>query len=366
LSGAATKAPPSGTTRLFEFNRPAQLRANEPPEWRGLERDAVRLLVSDDEGHQHARFTDLAHHLAPGDLLVVNESATLPASLPARGRLGEFRLNLSTRYDALLWLAEPRWSSERPGPMPLRPGDRFVAAGLPGRFVARYAGTDRLWFVAFAGNVGDAMKHDGDPIRYGYLREPLPPLSMYQTIFARTPGSAEMPSAGRPFTRRVLQQLKRRGVHVVGVLLHTGVSSLEVEPESGMRGVTYPEPFRVSPVAAAAVNRARDEGGRVIAVGTTVVRALESAVLAGRVRATQGYTNLIVEPRRGAHVVDGLITGLHDPRTTHLALLSAVGGIERVRAAYEEAVREAYLWHEFGDTHLLWKPGKSPINAAGR
>ncbi|MGH7553151.1 MAG: S-adenosylmethionine:tRNA ribosyltransferase-isomerase, partial [Longimicrobiales bacterium] len=223
----------------------------------------------------------------------------------------------------------------------------------PGRLIAPYSTAPRLWFVGFDGDIDGAMAGSGEPIRYGYVQTPAPPLSMYQTMFARVPGSAEMPSAARPFSPRVIERLAGRGVGVARVVLHTGVSSLDLQ-DGTTTSTAYPEPFRVPAVAAEAVNRTRREGGRVIAVGTTVVRALESAVRDGVVRRTAGFTRLVIGPGRDASVVDGLITGLHEPGTSHLDLLTAIGGAERVKASYDEAMREEYLWHEFGDAHLLW------------
>jgi S-adenosylmethionine:tRNA ribosyltransferase-isomerase len=335
------------------FERPADRVATAPPERRGLERDEVRLMVSDQRGHAHARFSDLPRFLPRGTVLVVNRSATLPASLRAGCALGAFMLNLSTRYRERLWLAEPRWSRSLPGPLPISAGEYFEAAGLPGRFVAPYPGLARLWFVGFDGDVETAMAIEGEPIRYGYVEEPLPPLSAYQTIFASVAGSAEMPSAGRPFTQRTIEALRARGVEIASIELHAGVSSLEVELEEVERQPLYPEPFAVSADSAAAVNRARREGRKVVAVGTTAVRALESAWRDGEVRAARGFTRLFIHPRRGIHAADGLVTGLHDPLASHLALLYALAGEERVRSAYAAAVREGYLWHEFGDSHLL-------------
>jgi S-adenosylmethionine:tRNA ribosyltransferase-isomerase len=335
------------------FPRPPDRQATTPPEARGLERDEVRLLVSTPGGHRHARFLDLARFLEPGTLLVVNRSATLPASLPARGGPGEFLLNLSTRYGPGLWLAEPRWSAARPGPLPLREGERIEVAGLSARLAARFPGLPRLWFVRFDGDVEAAMAAAGAPIRYGYLEPPFPPLDAYQTVFSEVPGSAEMPSAARPFTPRVLAALAARGVRIAPLVLHAGVSSLEVEAEDVESQPMYPEPFRVPAETAAAVEAARAEDRPVIAVGTTVVRALESAWDGGRVRAAAGFTRLLVHPGRPVRTVDGLITGLHDSAASHLAMLFALAEPELVRDAYAEAVREGYLWHEFGDSHLI-------------
>jgi S-adenosylmethionine:tRNA ribosyltransferase-isomerase len=347
------------------FERSPQSVATAPPEMRGLTRDEVRLLVSDAFRHEHAHFRDLPLFLPRGSVLVVNRSATLPASLAASSALGSFMLNLSTRYGEKLWLAEPRWSRELPGPLPLSAGEPFEAAGIRGRFLKPFPGLPRLWFVRFDGDIDTAMALEGEPIRYGYLAPPFPPLSAYQTIFATGPdpewqmpllgGSAEMPSAGRPFTPRVIADIRERGVAVLPIELDAGVSSLEVEIEEVERQVLYPEPFRVSAETAEAVNLARREGRKVIAVGTTVVRALETAWRDGDVRPLRGFTRLFIHPRRGIRVADALLTGLHDPLASHLALLYALAGQSLVREAYGEAVREGYLWHEFGDSHLLWR-----------
>jgi S-adenosylmethionine:tRNA ribosyltransferase-isomerase len=334
------------------FDRPAGLEAIAPPERRGLARDAVRLLVSTPAGHRHARFWALDRFLAPGDLLVVNESATLPASLPAHGRLGDFLLNLSTDFGHGLWLAEPRWSIDRPGPLPLVAGEELCAAGLRVRLVAPCPGQERLWFVHLDGALQPALDCCGRPIRYGYLAAEVP-LAAYQTLFARVPGSAEMPSAARPFTPRVVARLERRGVALARLVLHTGVSSLEVGAEGLVDGSLYAEPFDVPAATAEAINATRAAGGRVIAVGTTVVRALESAWQDGAVRAARGFTRLVVRPGRAVQAVDGLLTGLHDSGTSHLAMLYALAGEDLVRSAYAEAVRAGYLWHEFGDSHLI-------------
>lgn len=338
----------------LDFERPDDLLARTPPEQRGLARDGVRLLVTTERGHEHARFLDLPRWLASGALIVVNTSATLAASLPARhDGIGPFTLNVSTHYGGALWLTEPRWSPSDPGPLPVEAGDRLEVAGLPARLVAAHPGLPRLWFVRVEGDLPAAMAREGAPIRYGYLERPFPPIEAYQTLFARTPGSAEMPSAGRPFTARVVEALRARGIGIAGVTLHTGVSSHEVEADEVEAQVLYAEPFVVPARTAAAVNAARAEGRPVVAVGTTVVRALESAWDGEGVRPVAGFTRVFVHPGRPAASVDGLLTGLHDPRASHLALLYAVAPKERVQAAYAEAVRERYLWHEFGDSHLL-------------
>ncbi len=336
------------------FERPQALQATGPPEHRGLERDEVRLLVSTGQGHEHARFRDLPRFLTPGTLLVVNTSATLPASLPARHPcFGRLVANVSTDYGKGLYLIEIRKSAAEPGPLPLEVGDVLEIAGLPARLVAPHPGLPRLWFVRVETDLRRAMERTGAPIRYGYLEWPYPPLAAYQTLFAREPGSAEMPSAGRPFTPRVVDALHARGIHLTDLILHTGVSSHELEADEIENQVLYAEPFEVPQRTADAVNAARREHRPILAVGTTVVRALESAWDGERVRPTAGFTRLLIHPGRPVKTVDGLLTGLHDPLASHLALLYSIAPKELVLAGYEEAVREGYLWHEFGDSHLL-------------
>ena len=326
--------------------------AVSPPETRGIERDAVRLLVSRGHSHEHATFRDLPELLPPGTLLVVNASATLPASLPASARFGSFLLNLSTRYGDRLWLAEPRWSAALEGPVPLSFGEGFEAAGVPARVLAPFPGIPRLVFVTFEGNVERAMADEGEPIRYDHVSPPWPPLAAYQTVFADVPGSAEMPSAGRPFTPALLDTLRRRSIGTVAIELHTGVSSLE-----GDDAALLPEAFSVPAATASAINQARRAGRRVIAVGTTVVRALETAWDGFEVRPAEGFTRHFVHPGRPVRSVDGLISGFHDPGASHIAMLEAVGGATLVRDAYGHAAHRGYLWHEFGDSHLILAGG---------
>ncbi len=335
------------------FERPQTLAATKPAAALGRARDAGRLLVSQDGRHHHARFLDLASFLLPGDLLVVNQSATLPASLPAEGPNGSFTLNLSTDYGSGLWLAEPRYSPAEPGPVAgLEAGLTVRVAGTPARLIAPFPDLSRLWFVQFGGDVQQLMGTFGRPIRYGYLKDDYD-LANYQTLFSRVPGSAEMPSAAYPFTERVVKSLEDRGVHIAPIVLHTGVSSLEVEADDLEGHTLYPEPFRVPCLTAEAVNQARREGRRVIAVGTTVVRALESAWDGGYVRPAAGFTRLYIRPGRPLRAIDGLLTGWHDPATSHLAMLYAFAGKEVIQGAYKQAVQAGYRWHEFGDSHLI-------------
>lgn len=305
-------------------------------------RDEVRMLVARRTGLVHARFLDLAGHLEPGDLLVVNASATLPAALPAvrpDGARVDLHLSTPEPSDPGRWVVELRSGGHRAS---AREETLRLPAGGEARLLAPYLSPGRLWVAALTlPEPLEAYLHrHGAPIRYAHDRTPRP-LADYQTIFATVPGSAEMPSAARPFTRRALARLRERGVSVQRVVLHTGVSS----QERGER--PYPERYEVSRHTAERVNAAR----RVIAVGTTVVRALETvAGEDGRVRPGAGWTNLVVEPERGVRAVDGLLTGWHDREASHQLLLEAVAGRELVRRSYAVG---GYRRHEFGDLHLL-------------
>jgi S-adenosylmethionine:tRNA ribosyltransferase-isomerase len=334
------------TERLLDFALPAELEAHEPPEARGLRRDEVRLLVSSHGGDRivHAQFAELPDFLRPGDLLVANDSATLPAALTARRADGSaVALHLSTRLPGQLWVVEPRKTAVAPGEALALPG------GGTATLLAPYADSRRLWVARLDLPVPvlDYLHRWGRPIAYPYVRGAWP-LEMYQTVYANEPGSAEMPSAGRALSADVIERLTHRGVGFVTLTLHTGVSSLE-EHES-----PYAEPYAVPPQTADAVQAARASGGRVVAVGTTVVRALESAADEhGHVVESRSWTDLVVTPERGVRVVDGLLTGFHEPRASHLAMLEAIAGRAHLEKAYRAALDGGYLWHEFGDLHLI-------------
>ncbi len=332
---------------------PAIHNAPSPPEARGLARDAVRLLVASPDGIRHTTFARLPDFLHEGDLVVVNTSATLAAAVDGhRADGGPVTVHFSTRCADHVWLVEIRHRDRRPGPVPdARTGERL---GLPGGLVLELRQRQgRLWAVAPAvdGGLDLYLSRYGRPITYSYL-DGRYPLAAYQTVFAREPGSAEMPSAGRPFSTQVVTALVRAGVAVTPLVLHTGVSSLERgEPP-------LPERYRVPAATARLVNVTRASGGRVVAAGTTVTRALESAVATdGAVAPAEGWTDLVLGPERPARVVDGLITGWHEAGASHLRLLEAVAGADLVAAAYAHASGAGYLWHEFGDSCLLL-PGR--------
>lgn len=344
-----------GKTR-FAFELPDALSASGPPEKRGLSRDGVRLLVADRRtgALHHGRFRDLADFLRPGDCLVLNASRTLPASLPARMGGAPVEVRLARRSEADLWAALILDAFENP-----RPGDESGTLNFPGGLTAEVSGRDpanpRLRRIRFSENGPGLMQRlsrMGKPVRYWYASEAWD-LDWYQTVFAREPGSMEMPSAGRAFSWRMLLDLRKRGIATAFLVLHAGLSSYMDQEFDASHPISV-EPYRIGPEAAAAVNRARDSGGRIIAVGTTVVRALESAAGPdGRVQAREAATALRITRDHPLKVADGLITGFHEPEASHLDLLTAFLPEERLAAVYMEALGKEYLWHEFGDINLI-------------
>jgi S-adenosylmethionine:tRNA ribosyltransferase-isomerase len=343
---------------------PPELEAPAPAEARGLTRDSVRLMVSHyrDNHIEHTRFYDLTRFLQAGDLLVINTSGTLNAAIPAiRADDTAMKIHLSTHLPGDLWTVEVRQiTGETTRPF-------FDAAAnetytLPGGATATllmpYNGSKRLWIASL--NLGELvgtqrnseeliayLNRYGTPIRYYYVAESWP-IDYYQTVYANEPGSAEMPSAGRAFTPELITQLVAKGVQIAPLILHTGVASLEEHEKP------YEEYYRVSGETARLVNAARTAGRRIIAVGTTVVRALETVTDEnGYTYGGTGYTNLLITPERGVRAVNGLLTGLHEPCATHLMMLEAICGREHLHHTYAAALQERYLWHEFGDLHLI-------------
>jgi S-adenosylmethionine:tRNA ribosyltransferase-isomerase len=342
------------TATQLGFELPTALEAGAPPEARGIERDEVRLLVATRTAGRlvDTSFIHLPEFLEPGDLLVVNTSATIPAALDVLDAPGApITLHLSTRLDDGTWVVEPRrrsaTSTQRwTGPPP--PRQLRVGEGASVELLDRYLDSARLWVarVSLPGPELAWLESHGQPIRYAHVHGTWP-IAAYQNVYATEPGSAEMPSAGRPLTARVITALVAKGVGVTPIVLHTGVASLEA-------GETpYPERVSVPAWTATRVAAARAAGGRVIAVGTTVVRALESAVVAGSVCALDGWTDLVITPDRGVAVVDGLLTGFHEPQTSHLQLLEAIAGRQLLERSYRTSVAHGYRWHEFGDSHLI-------------
>ncbi|MPZ24151.1 MAG: S-adenosylmethionine:tRNA ribosyltransferase-isomerase [Dehalococcoidia bacterium] len=366
---AKRRSEPDATADVarLDFTVPDDLVASEPPEARGLARNGVRLLVShrSNDAITHTTFGAFADFLDPGDLVVVNTSATINAALPVWDQDGaRLELHLSNHLDDDRWLVEVRGvttkGSEpcfaaRAGVLALPGGGRAIL--IEPHSPANASGGVRLWKASVSLPLPALEYADahGFPIRYGYVPVAWP-LTAYQNVYSREPGSAEMASAGRGFTAELVTELVARGVQVAPIVLHTGVSSLE-EHE-----LPYAEYYRVPSPTARLVNVAREDGRRVVAVGTTVVRALESATSpAGLTRRDEGWTDLVIMPSDRLAAVTAIVSGFHEPRASHLAMLNAVASIgatpERGRrhlaAVYRAALEQRYLWHEFGDLHLL-------------
>jgi S-adenosylmethionine:tRNA ribosyltransferase-isomerase len=346
----------------FTFTLPPELSAREPPERRGIRRDQVRLLVVDrTTGRiEYSRFDQISNYLRSGDLLVFNSSRTLPASLrgcecsATHGACMEVRL--AERLPDGSWLALLVCEQGDPFGCGLRAGMQIeFADGLAATVLERDADISRLWKLRFSisgTELIDLIYRLGKPIRYEYVSVPWD-LDYYQTVYATEPGSAEMPSAGRAFTWKLLLDLKRRGIGSAYVVLHAGLSSY-LDNELDRQHLASEEEYFVKRVTARKINQARERGGRVIAVGTTVVRALESAANEnGSLTEVHGYTRLKIDHQHRLRSVDGLLTGLHEPEASHLDLLSAFLSPEKIHAAYDEAIARKYLWHEFGDLNLI-------------
>lgn len=348
----------------LEFTLSPDLEAHEPPEARGLKRDEVKLLVSrkSDDAITHVQFRDIVQFLNPGDVVVINTSGTLPAALPALREDGtKLELHLSTHLPGDIWTVELR-SLSKEGTAPFRSlsiGERLELPGgasatilapyLMDRSNAPKSNGSRLWLATLELNEGllEYLERYGKPIRYGYVKKDWD-TSYYQTVYTNEPGSAEMPSAGRAFTPEIITQLVSKGVTVAPLVLHTGVASLEDhEPP-------YEEFYRVPLETARAVNKAHADGKRVIAIGTTVVRALETVTdVSGVTHPGEGYTKLVITPQRGVKAVDGILTGWHEPKATHLMMLEAIASLQHLDISYRAAIENKYLWHEFGDLHLM-------------
>lgn len=350
------RIPTGGAVGLEGLRVPDELSARLPAEARGHGRDDVRLMVSRGSQVTHHAFDELPGQLRAGDVLVVNTSATLPAAV--NGRVGgeAVVVHFSTCGDDGRWAVELRSPDGAGSTGPRVGGPAGARVRLPGGASLTVEeplapGGDRLWWASVSVRVPELLARHGRPIRYAYTERDQP-LAVYQTVFALPSpdgaGSAEMPSAARPFTPALVAELVSRGVQFAPVVLHTGVASAEThEPP-------YPERFAVSAASAWLVNAARAGGGRIIAVGTTAVRALESAADGdGVVRPAAGWTELVVTPERGVRIVDGLLTGLHEPQASHLLMLEAIAGRAALGRAYTAALGRLYLWHEFGDVHLL-------------
>jgi S-adenosylmethionine:tRNA ribosyltransferase-isomerase len=323
---------------------------------------ADRLLLVRDGIEDH-RVDDLKHLLRAGDVLVVNDAATLPAALRGRTAGGaELELRLLGAPAADTWPAllfgSGDWrtrTEDRPRPPMVAPGDALCFAdGLVATVERVWPESPRLVDVRFdrsGAPLLTALYAQGRPVQYAYLPEPLA-LRSFQTPFAARPWAAEMPSAGRVLTAARLAALRRAGVGVTSVTHAAGLSSTGEPALDAL--LPLPEPFEVPARTAHEVNAARGRGGLVVAAGTTVVRALESATVGGVVRAGWGVARLRVDARHALRSVDAVLTGMHEPGSSHFHLLTAFAPPELLARAHARAEAEGYLAHEFGDSMLVF------------
>jgi len=335
---------------VASFTLPAELRASLPAELRGLPRDHVRLMVIDRRREQitHTHFHRIRDLLEPGDLLVLNSSRTLPDALPARRENGEAIEVRPCVRRAKLWDVLAVQPESPHANVPLKVGERITLDGATGTVQGRRPDIPLLWRVRLNRDGLDPILRAGQPIRYSYVPQRVP-LEHYQTVYATRPGSAETPSAGRAFTWELLLGLRKQGITIADVVLHAGLSSFQDDVFDAEHHL-FEEWFEASAETAAAVRRAR----RVIAVGTTVVRALESAAGDdGTIRAASGWTELRIAPGSRLRVVHALLTGFHEPQASHFDLLRAFVEEPLLERAYQEAIEQRYLWHEFGDEMLI-------------
>jgi S-adenosylmethionine:tRNA ribosyltransferase-isomerase len=341
-------------TTAIDFELPHHQEATAPPEARGLKRDEVRMMVAELGSRRisHTRFNRLVDHLRPGDGLIVNVSRTLAAALAATAADGRaVMVHLSAPLPGGLWTLEVRTPAGH-GTLPgaaLEPQTLSLEGGGYVELLARHLRSSRLWVASLdlPEDFPAYLARHGRPIRYGRAAEPWP-LDYYQTVYASEPGSAEMPSAGRPFTPELLVALMAKGVTVLPLVLHCGVASFETGETPGE------ERYRVPVSTATLANALRSQGGRLVAVGTTVVRALETVVdQTGALHPGAGYTDLVISREHRLRSVDGLLTGWHEPGSSHLDLIEAMTGPALAARLYEEGLTAGYLWHEFGDVCLI-------------
>jgi S-adenosylmethionine:tRNA ribosyltransferase-isomerase len=335
-------------TDEFDYALPPERIAQHP----ARPRDHARLMILDRAGDaiRHARFDDLPSLLRPGDVLVVNETRVIPARLEAR------KIPSGGRVELLLLkrVADRTWEA-LVGGRGLKPGQRLRLEGGPEATISADLGGSRRQ-VRFDQPIGGQLDRLGVMPVPPYIREPLEDPADYQTVFAQTPGSAAAPTAGLHFTPSLLDRLEAADVGVVRITLHIGLDTFApVEAEDPTRHPIHTEWCALTDDAAARLREALRAGGRIVAVGTTSVRTLETAARygGGELRAFEGPTDLFILPGFRFQAVDALITNFHLPRSTLLMLVSAFAGRERIGRAYDVAIQEQYRFYSFGDAMLI-------------
>lgn len=340
------------TATAFDFHLPSELNASHPPERRGIRRDHVKMMVLDKKTGQvkHDKFFRLSDYLKSGDLVVMNNSRTVPAILQAE----LFRKTKRMKQEVEIRLARRRNEDTWDVLIvtdDVRLGDILqFSSNLTGVVIDLKKGTPlkTILFSKKGTDLFNSIYSLGEPVRYEYIQDKWE-LDYYQTVFATHPGSVEMPSAGRAFSWELLFNLQKKGIELDFIQLHTGLSYLLDDEIETSPSDNYEE-YHLSEKTIEKIHQTKASGGRVIAVGTTVVRALESAGMTG---VFNGVTNLYIHQNFPLKMVDGIITGFHEPKASHLDMLTAFIPQEKLWKAYEEAIEQQYLWHEFGDMNLI-------------
>lgn len=335
----------------FDFQLPEELIAQEPVE----KRDQSRLMVvhRDSGTIEHKTFREIIEYLRPGDVLVMNESKVLPA------RIFGTRTSTGAKIELLLLrqVAPNRWEAlVKPGKK-ARTGDilDFGNGLMTGSILDHTDVGGRIIEFSYREPFLQVLERIGTMPLPPYIKKPLADQQRYQTVYARQEGSAAAPTAGLHFTRELLEEIRAKGVKTVTVLLHVGLGTFRpVQVEDITRHSMHQEYFEITPQAAEEINRAKNRGGRVIAVGTTSVRSLETSCDEnGQVLPGSGMTGIFIYPGYKFKVIDGLITNFHLPKSTLLMLVSALAGREKILAAYRLAVQEKYRFFSFGDAMFI-------------
>ena len=334
-------------TEEFDYHLPEELIAQTPAE----RRDSSRLLILD-RAHKtitHGLFSDIVNYIHPGDALVINNTRVIKARLLGRRRTGG-------RVEVLLLNPVGRDTWEclgRPGnKMP--PGEQVFVGDMVGRIEAKTSYGGRLIKWQYQGRWEDVLERYGEIPLPPYIKTPLKDPERYQTVYAEVPGSAAAPTAGLHFTPSLLETLKSKGVEIVPVTLNVGLGTFRpVKAKYVEEHKMHSEHYEVSEEAAETINKCRESGHRVFAVGTTVVRVLETVGKGGKIVAGKGSTDLFIYPGYQFKAVDCLITNFHLPKSTLLMLVSAFAGKQFVMEAYQEAIKHRYRFFSFGDAMLI-------------
>ncbi|TCP70686.1 S-adenosylmethionine:tRNA ribosyltransferase-isomerase [Baia soyae] len=342
-------------TAPLSFYLPDSLHASLPPERRGIRRDHVKCMVLNRQTGEttHTQFQHIDSYLEKDDLLVLNASRTIPAVFQVDWKRNgtllqtQVEIRLARRIDSTNWEALIVAAG-------VNLGDEFIFSSyLQAQVISlSEASIVTLQFSQSGNHLLESFYALGEPIRYEYIDHPWD-LDYYQTVYGTVPGSVEMPSAGRAFSWELLLKLQKKGVRIAYIQLHTGLSYL-LDDQAYLDPKKHAEEYLVPVSTVQEIKKAKKHGKRVIAVGTTIVRALETSIDGdGELIPQTGWTSLHITANTKLLVVDGLITGFHEPEASHLDLLSSLINPEHLLHAYQEAIEHQYYWHEFGDMNLI-------------